>query len=76
MKVLEKSELQSPVKLPLMAIKSPFVGALTASGKLHRPNPSLAAGNDRFLREYYLINNNLREQLSGVHLLTGNAKQW
>lgn len=27
-------------------------------------NPFLAASNDRFLREYYLINNNLKEQLS------------
>lgn len=46
-----------------MAIKRLFVGAFTAPGKLNKPI-FLAAGNDRFLREYYLINNNLKEQFS------------
>lgn len=38
-KIVGKSELQSPTKLPLMAIKGLFVGALTASGKLDKPIP-------------------------------------
>lgn len=35
-KIVGKSELQSPMTLPLMAIKSLFVGA---SGKLNKPIP-------------------------------------
>lgn len=50
------------MKLPLMAIKSPFVGALTDSGKLNKPIPDCI--NDRFIKEYYLINNNVKKQLS------------
>ena len=38
MKVLEKWTTV-PSETTSMAIKSPFVGALTASGKLHKPIP-------------------------------------
>lgn len=45
-KIVKESELQSPVKLSLTAIKRLFVRALTASGKFNKPIPGCPVMTD------------------------------